>query len=63
MAATLDSIQQVISSTKSLAALPEIAESTRVELLQAAKALVASLEKPEDALTKIAYSVRPDALR
>jgi len=57
MASAVASIREALESSIALAQSLEIVESERVELLKAANKLVRALEKPEDALYKLAYSV------
>lgn len=57
MTSIADSLAKAIKAATSLATSSQIEEQARVTLLKAANELVTALEKPEDALTKLAYSV------
>ena len=58
MSFIIDPIKEALGSSIILAQSLEIEECERVELLKAANKLVRAPEKPEDALYKLAYSVR-----
>ncbi|KAI9708218.1 MAG: hypothetical protein M1820_004172 [Bogoriella megaspora] len=54
--ATVDSLQNALESAVSLAKNGELSETARVNLLEATTKLTIALQKPEDALIKLAYA-------
>jgi hypothetical protein len=53
----MEAARSMIDSVTAAAVSGSISERLRVTLLDAATKLVAALEKPEDAITKLAYQV------
>jgi hypothetical protein len=53
----MDTVQSVIESVTTAAVNGSVPEKLRVTLLEAATKLVAALQKPEDAITRLAYQV------
>ena len=53
----MEAARSMIDSVKEAAVSGSIPERLRVTLLDAATKLVAALERPEDAITKLAYQV------
>lgn len=54
----MDTVCSVINSVTAAAVSGKLSEQLRVTLLEAATKLVAALQRPEDAITKLAYQVR-----
>ena len=54
---TMDTARSIIDSVTTAAVNGTLPEKLRVILLEAATKLVAALQKPEDAITKLAYQV------
>jgi hypothetical protein len=53
----METARSVIDSVTTVAVNGTLPENLRVTLLEAATKLVAALQKPEDAITKLAYQV------
>ena len=53
----METARSIIDSVTAAAVNNALSEKLRVTLLEAATKLVAALQKPEDAITKLAYQV------